>query len=574
MKSLLRVLQYLRPHKGMAIATLACATCATALELVPPWVVKVVIDDVIQARQAWMLPWALAGLIAAYALKNVFASLRIRLNNKLEQTVVHELRSQVFAALQRLSVTYFEHRSTGEIMSRVTNDTEHVERIFIDGLEGALTASLTLIGITAMLFLLNWKLALLSMLPIPVLMVSASWFTRRVHGYYHEIRKGSAELSGYLQDALSGIRETMGFGRHGYEQVRFDRLSRSYSDSNLKAMYLWSRYSPGMIFLGSCGTVLIVWYGALEVLEGRLTLGELVLFLSYLALFYVPINQIHSVNHMLQHALAASDRVFDVLDAVPDVRDRAGVVRPQNRVRGDVTFDGVQFHYRPDVPVIKSLSATVTAGERIALVGPSGAGKSTLLKLLMRYYDVTGGAILIDGTDVRDLPVAYLRDQIGFVQQEPFLFNGTVRENILYGDLSADQARMEAAARIARAHDFIDALPEGYETWIGERGVKLSVGQKQRVSIARVLLKDPAIVIFDEATSNIDTETEVRIREALNELTKGRTTFIIAHRLSTLHDVDRILVIEGGRVVEQGRHDHLMARGGVYAGLYEAQFQI
>ncbi|MBH0183072.1 MAG: ABC transporter ATP-binding protein [Nitrospira sp.] len=277
---------------------------------------------------------------------------------------------------------------------------------------------------------------------------------------------------------------------------------------------------------------------------------------------------------MLQHALAASERVFDVLDAVPEVTDRPGVGTPAHRVQGAVRFDQAQFHYRPDVPVLKSLSVSAAAGERLALVGPSGAGKSTLLKLLMRFYDVKGGAVLIDGQDIRDLPVAYLRQQIGIVQQEPFLFNGTVRENILYGDLAADQERLEASARAARAHEFIMALPEGYDTWIGERGVKLSVGQKQRVSIARVLLKDPPIVIFDEATSNIDTETEVKIREALTELTRGRTTFIIAHRLSTLHDVDRILVLDGGRLVEDGRHDDLLSRGGVYAGLYEAQFQV
>ena len=548
--------------------------CATAMELVPPWIIKVIIDDVIQAKQAGLLPWALAGLVAAYVLKNIFASLRIRLNNSLEQTVVHELRSHVFAALQRLSISYFENRSTGEIMSRVTNDTEHVERIFIDGLEGALAASLTLIGITIMLFALNWRLAALSLLPIPILMLSASRFTRTVHGFYHEIRKGSAEISGYLQDALSGIRETMGFSRQAYEQRRFDRLSRAYSDANLKAMYLWSLYSPGMILVGSLGTVLILWYGAGEVATGRLTLGELVMFLSYLGLFYVPINQIHSVNHMLQHALAASDRVFEVLDAVPEVTDRPGLTAPSHKVRGEVRFDRVEFRYRPDVQVLESLSASVVPGERVALVGPSGAGKSTLLKLLMRFYDVRAGAVLIDGKDVRDLPLDYLRRQIGYVQQEPFLFNGTVQENILYGDLNADPDRIESAARAARAHDFIAALPEGYDTWIGERGVKLSVGQKQRVSIARVLLKDPPIVIFDEATSNIDTETEVKIREALNELTRGRTTFIIAHRLSTLHNVDRILVIEAGRLVEDGLHEVLMARGGVYAGLYEAQFQM
>jgi ATP-binding cassette subfamily B protein/subfamily B ATP-binding cassette protein MsbA len=543
------------------------------MELVPPWVIKIVIDDVIQAKQMALLPWALGLLIGAYVVKNLFASLRIRLNNQLEQTVVHDLRRHIFSALQRLSLSYFENRSTGEIMSRVTNDTEHVERIFIDGLEGAITAALTLIGITIMLFALNWKLAALSLLPIPLLMVSASWFTSKVHGYYRQIRKNSADLSGYLQDALSGIRETMGFMQQAHEQARFDRLSQAYSDANLKAMVLWSIYSPGMILLGACGTVLIIWYGAGEVTEGRLTIGELVLFLSYLALFYVPINQIHSVNHMLQHALAASDRVFEVLDAVPEVADRPGVHEPPQSARGDVRFDQVQFHYRPDVPVLTNLSLSVAAGERVALVGPSGAGKSTLLKLLMRLYDVKGGAVLIDGQDIRDLPLAYLRAQIGFVQQEPFLFNGTVRENLLYGDLGAGQDRLEAAARAARAHDFITALPEGYDTWIGERGVKLSVGQKQRVSIARVLLKTPPIVVFDEATSNIDTETEVEIREALTELTTGRTTFIIAHRLSTLHDVDRILVIDGGRLVEDGKHEDLLAINGVYTGLYEAQFQ-
>ena len=544
------------------------------MELVPPWVIKLVIDDVIQSKQLALLPWILGLLVGAYVLKNLFASFRIRLNNQLEQTVVHDLRRQVFSALQRLSLSYFENRSTGEIMSRVTNDTEHVERIFIDGLEGAVTASLTLIGITVMLFVLNWKLAALSLLPIPFLMLSASWFTSTVHGYYHQIRKHSAELNGYLQDALSGIRETMGFMRQSHEQSRFERLSRSYSDSNLKAMFLWSVYSPGMILLGSLGTVLILWYGAGEVVEGRLTLGELVLFLSYLALFYVPINQIHSVNHMLQHALAASERVFEVLDATPEVDDRPGVVTPRHRGPGAVRFSQVAFQYRADVPVITNLSVSIGSGEHVALVGPSGAGKSTLLKVLMRFYDVKEGAILLDGCDLRDLPLAYVRRQIGFVQQEPFLFNGTVRENILYGDLEASQERIETVARAARAHEFIAALPEGYDTWIGERGVKLSVGQKQRVSIARVLLKDPSIVIFDEATSNIDTETELKIRDALAELTKGRTTFIIAHRLSTLHDVDRILVIEGGRLVEEGPHEELLHRGGVYARLYHAQFQV
>ena len=464
-------------------------------------------------------------------------------------------------------------------MSRVVSDTEHVERIFIDGLEGMLTATLTLIGITTMLFWLNWKLALLALLPIPLLTISAMVFTKRVHGFYQTIRESAAEMNAYLQDALSGIRETMGFNRQTYEQRRFSQKSLSYSENNLKAMYLWAFYSPGMMFVGSLGTVLIVWYGAGEVMQGTgevrqgaLTIGEFVMFLSYLALFYVPINQIHSVNHMLQHALAASERVFEIIDTVPDVQDSPEARAPLERLKGAITFNQVCFSYRQDIPVLRGVNIDIRPGEQVALVGPSGAGKSTIVKLLLRFYDVNSGSICFDAYDIRDLPLECVRKQVGMVQQEPFLFNGTIRENIVYGDLNADQSRLELVAEAARAHHFILDLPDGYDTWIGERGVKLSVGQKQRISIARVLLKDPPVVIFDEATSNVDTETEVKIQEALGNLTKGRTTLVIAHRLSTLHQADRILVIKEGHIVEEGVHTDLIGRGGVYADLYDAQF--
>jgi ABC-type multidrug transport system fused ATPase/permease subunit len=558
----------------MVLGTFLFAGLTTAFELVPAWLVKILIDEVIQGERVNLLGWVFAGLVSAYVLRNLSSSLRIRLNNTLEQQVVHDLHVQVFGALQRLSISFFENRPTGEIMSRVLNDTEHMQRIFVDGMEGVITAGLTLIGIMGVLFWLNWKLALLALVPIPLLIFGATGFTRRVHGYYREIRKGSAELNALLQDSLAGIRETMGFNRQAYEQDRFGRKSDRCRQETLKAMYLWSFYSPGMTLLGSLGGALVLWFGVEEVLAKRLSVGELVMFVSYLALFYVPINQIHSVNHMLQHALAASERVFDILDAVPEVHDRSGVTAPAHRLSGAVAFHDAGFHYRSDIPIFKDISLSVRAGERVALVGPSGAGKSTTLKLIPRFYDVTSGAITIDGYDLREMPLSFLRSQIGLVQQEPFLFNGTVRENILYGNLSAGQEATEAAAKAARAHEFIVALPEGYDTWIGERGVKLSVGQRQRISIARVLLKDPPIVLFDEATSNIDTETEVKIREALNELTKGRTTIIIAHRLSTIQDVDRIIVVNHGRVVEDGTHDVLLAKGGVYAGLYEAQFQV
>ena len=574
MKSLLRVLTYIRPYWGLAAFTFMAATTAAAIELLPPWLLKIIIDDVIGDRRADLLPWVIAGLLGAHVGKNVASSFRIRFNNTLEQRVIYDLRDQVFTALQRLSISYYENRSTGEIMNRVNNDVEHVERIFIDGIESLLMSSLTLIGISAILFSLNWKLALLSLLPIPLLVFSAAYFTGRVHKFYRGVRESSAELNAYLQDAVSGIRETMGFNREAYERERFNQRSKTYSDSNLRVMTLWSMYSPSMIVVGSLGSVIILWYGTGEVLAGVLSVGELVAFVGYLALFYVPINQIHSVYHMLQHALAAGERVFEILDTQPDVGNRPGVVCPAGKLRGDVAARHVSFHYRLDIPVLKDVNFEVKAGEHIALVGPSGAGKSPLIKLLMRFYDVEDGAVTLDGRDLRDLPLAYVREQIGLVQQEPFLFNGTVKENIAYGDLSAGQARLEEVAQAARAHEFVVELPEKYDTWIGERGVKLSVGQKQRISIARVLLKDPPIIIFDEATSNIDTETEVKIREALEELTHNRTTFIIAHRLSTLRHVDRIFVLDGGRLVEEGTHETLLARSGIYRTLYDAQFQI
>jgi len=573
MRSLLRFVRYLKPHWPLAMMTFGAAVLVTLIELLPPWLIKLIIDDVIKGGHISWLPWLILGLLSAYFFKNLLAVGRIWSNNLLEQNVIYDLRDQVYRALQRLSISYFENRSTGELMSRLINDISHVERIFIDGIEAILMSGLTLIGITAVLFYLDWRLALLALIPVPLLILGAILFTRRIHGLYHLIRQKSAQLNALLQDSLSGIRETMSFNRADYEIDRFNRLSRDYCNSSLKVARLWGLYSPGMIFLGSMGAVLILWYGTHQVIQGRLTVGELVAFLSYLALFYTPINQIHSVNHMLQQALASGERVFEILDAEPEVKDRPDAIALSTPIQGAVRFEDASFNYRPEVSVLKRVSFEILPGEHVALVGPSGGGKSTIIKLLMRFYDVDSGRITLDGYDLKDLKLSFLRDQTGIVQQEPFLFNGTVRENIVYGNLRADETAIIEAARLAHAHDFIIDLPEGYDTWIGERGVKLSVGQKQRLAIARAALKDPAIIIFDEATSNIDTETEVKIQEALEHLTQQRTTLIIAHRLSTLRHVDKILVVDDGRIVEEGTHDELLLARGLYTTLYEAQFE-
>ena len=573
MRLLLRVLTYLSPYRGLAAATLACAMVATLVDLAPPWIIKLVIDTVVRPGDLEPLPWLMMSLVGIFVARNVLSGARIWFNNRLEQFVIYDLRKAVYEKLQSLSVRYYDQRATGELVSRVTSDTNNLERILIDGVESLVMAALTLIGITAVLFAMHWRLALLAFIPIPFLIVGASAFTRRIHGLYRIIRRESGHLNAVLQDQLSGIREILAFNREAHASARFDTHNRAYAREQLRAAHVWSLYSPTMVFLGSLGTLLILWVGAREVVAGAMTLGELVAFLSYLALFYVPINQIHSVNHMLQHALASGERVFEVLDAEPDVVDRPGAAT-LSLASGKLRFEAVSFAYRPDVPVLHDVEFTAEPGETIALVGPSGAGKSTVIKLLLRYYDVGAGRILLDGRDIRDATLASLRDQIGIVAQDPFLFNGTVRENLHFGRLDATAAEVEAAARAAHAHEFIAAMPEGYDTRIGERGVKLSGGQKQRVAIARALLKDPPIVIFDEATSNVDSETEAKIHDALERLIKGRTTLIIAHRLSTLRSVDRLIVLDHGRIVETGRHDELLARGGLYAALYDAQARV
>jgi ABC-type multidrug transport system fused ATPase/permease subunit len=570
MHPLTRTLGYIAPYKPLAASALGLAMLTTLLELVPPWVLKVLIDDVLGAGKAGWFGWLVAALLSAYLLRGLCNMGRIRLNNRLEQRVVYDMRDHVYRRLQMLSLDYFEDRATGEIMSRVNNDVNNMERIFIDGIEQFTVAALTLVGIATMMFVLDWRLALLALAPIPLLILGGVLYTRRVHLLYTLIRRKLAAMNAQLQDNISGIREILAFGRQDHERGRFARTSAEYAEANLKVMRLWSVYSPSMLFTGALGTVMIVAYGGRQVLAGELTVGTLVALVTYLT----PINQIHGINHMLQHALASCRRVFEIIDAEPAVRERPGAVTLAEPALGRVEFDAVDFHYSAKIPVLSGMSFTVDAGEHVALVGASGAGKSTCVKLLMRFYDPTAGRITLDGTDLRGLTIASLREQIALVSQEPFLFNGTVRENILYGRLEASEAEMVDAARAAQIDGLIRSLPYGYDTRVGERGVKLSGGERTRIAIARSLLKDPPIVVFDEATASVDTATERLIQEAMAELIRGRTTIIIAHRLSTLRTVDRILVLEGGRVVEKGTHEALAARKGVYANLFETQIAI
>ena len=574
MNSLLRVLSYLKPYKKVVSLTLGFAILTTLLDLIPPWIIKVIIDELVDEKKTSLINWVIVGLIGVYFLRNFLNYQRIMFNNRLEQDVVFDMRSNVYKALNQLSINFFENRSTGELMSRINDDVNYVERIFIDGVEQVVTAVLTLTGITVILFYLHWKLALVALLPIPLLIWGASIYTKIAHSLYHKVRESAANMNSRLQDSISGIREIFAFNRQSHEISRFEKKSREYCNSNLKVMSLWAIYSPAMMFLGSLGTALILLYGTELIRNDEITIGSLVAFIGYLALFYTPINQLHSVNHMLQHALASSERIFEIIDRQPDVKEIPNAFLPTTNMRGEIEFQEVTFAYTQNKPVIKNLSLNISSGNKIALVGHTGSGKSTLIKLLLRFYDTDLGKITIDNHNIKELKISYLREQIGLVSQDPYLFNGTVAENILYGNVEANHEQMRKAAIAAHADDFVKGLPEEYDTRIGERGVKLSGGEKHRIAIARTLLKDPPILILDEATASVDTETELKIKEALSSLMARRTTILIAHRLSTLEGADRILVIKSGKLIESGTHDQMINNETEYAQLFRSQMHL
>ena len=574
MKSLARVLSYLKPYRKDVAVTLLLAISTTLLDLVPPWLIKIVVDSLVEDSESMWIYGTIVGLAIVYLMRNYTNHRRIIINNQVEQNVVFDLRSDVYRALQKLSLNYFENRSTGELMSRANDDVNYVERIFIDGVEQVVTASLTLIGITIILFYMHWKLAIVALFPIPLLAYGAWVYTSKAHDQYHVVRKRAAKMNAKLQDSISGIRETLSFNRQLYETKQFEKRSRDYCDGTLEVMRLWAFYSPTMMFLGSLGTVLILLYGVGLVQAGDITVGSLVAFVGYLALFYTPINQLHSVNHMLQHALASGERLFEIIDTIPEVQEASEAILPSTNVRGTIQFDKVNFSYIPGKPAVENIDFTISAGEKMALVGHTGSGKSTLVKLLMRFYDVQSGSILIDEHPIKHLKISYLREQIGLVSQDPFLFNGTVAENILYGNIEANREQVISAAVSSHADPFIKNLPDGYDTLVGERGVKLSGGEKHRIAIARTFLKNPPILVLDEATSSVDTETESHIKQALNTLMAGRTTLIIAHRLSTLEGADRVLVMKEGKLVEAGTHDSLIATESEYAQLFRQQVHL
>jgi ATP-binding cassette, subfamily B, bacterial len=568
-----RVSVYLKPYRGLAAADIACAVLTLAFSFAIPQLIGTIIDDLDPGKAAnYYLP--AAGLLAAYFLRDAGNSLRLFVNNLFEQNVMFDIRRDVFGRLQRLPVGYFDQRASGDLMTRVIEDVNSVERILIDGTEQGTVAILSVFGAVAAMIWKNPTLAAVAVIPFPILMGGALWYTLTAHRRYRGQRRAASAMSAFLMDCLQGVRQIKAFSRENHEDTRFAERADALRQANLGLMRVWSLYSPAMTLAASLGTGLVLWFGGSQVLAHKMSVGQLVGFLFFLGLFYEPVGRLHGLNQMLQAARAAGERVFDILDA-PEERPTRADAPPQipfpQPIRGDVRFENVSFSYGPNRATLKNVSLHAAPGEMIALVGPTGAGKSTLVNLLPAFYEAASGRITIDGHDTAAISLTSLREQISIVSQEAFLFNGTVRENILYGNPAATEEQMLAASRAANCHDFISHLPKGYDSNVGERGVKLSVGEKQRVSIARALLKNSPILILDEATASVDTATEKLIQEALERLMAHRTSFVIAHRLSTIRAADQILVLRGGEIVERGTHAALLERNGLYAKLSRIQ---
>lgn len=567
-----RALKYIKPYLFRGVCAAICTAIAAGGTAYLPWIIKDMVDQVLKEKDVAMLNYIVISIIVVFVIRGIAYYGQSYLMNYVGQRVIIDIRKAVFEKLQRLSLSFYDKNKTGTIMSYVTNDVNALQSAMVENVVEMVTESVILIASIVMMIYLDWKLFLVTFSTFPIVLLFIDQFGKRIRKSGSRIQEVTADITSVLQETVSSARVIKSFVREDYEINRFDKENLNNFRANMKYAQLSATLTPTIEFVAAVGVTIILWYGGNSVINGSITAGSLVAFLTYAVNISNPIKRLSRVIGNIQKALAAAQRVFDVLD-LPETIKNTPDAKALPPVKGKVRFNHVSFSYDPGEEVLSDVSFDVKPGEMVAFVGPSGAGKSTVASLLPRFYDVNDGSISIDGTDIRGVTLNSLREQVGIVPQETILFNGSVYDNILYGRLDATKEEVEAAAKAANAHNFIMELPDGYNTMLGDRGVNISGGQRQRISIARAILKNPQILILDEATSALDTESERVVQEALDRLMVGRTSFVIAHRLSTIKNADKIMVLEKGRLVEQGTHDELMQLDGLYAHLYKIQYR-
>ncbi|MCC6167691.1 MAG: ABC transporter ATP-binding protein [Caldilineaceae bacterium] len=567
-----RLLGYLRPYRRQVTAAYAAMLTATAINLIVPQILKRAIDQGVTAGQARAL-FVAAGLILGIAVVRGFVAFANRFFGEwLTHRVAFDLRNHFYSSVQSLPFAFHDRAQTGDLMSRATSDITETERFAGVGLLDLTATIILVVGVSAAMMLEDFRLALLVMLPLVALIVTAIYFGNTIRPLFRRIQEQMGALSSVMQESMTGIGVVKAFAREEHELEKFDRENRLWFEKRYESIRLWANYWPLFTFILSISILLLLWFGGPPALRGEITVGTLFAMISYVLMLNAPVSHLGFLVNMAATASASAARVFEIIDTPNEVVE-APNARALTDVRGEVRFERVSFAYTQGRSTLRDISFCASPGQVVALIGPTGSGKSTITNLIPRFYDPTGGRVLIDGVDLREVQVQSLREQIGIVLQAPFLFNATIAENIAYGRPDAPMAEVEAAAQAAAADKFIRSFPEGYQTMVGERGVTLSGGQKQRIAIARAILRDPRILILDDSTSSVDTETEHLIQEALAVIMQGRTTFIIAQRLLTLKSADMILVLDEGRIVQRGTHTELLAQDGLYRGIYDLQLK-